>query len=423
VQLAYQHLPIWLQQGVVEWNKGSFVLENNSRILAAATSADNIRGYSINLLFIDEAAHIENWDEFFTSTLPTISSGKTTKIVLVSTPLGLNHFHKIWKHANLPEGHEEKNEYNPIKVTWSDVPGRDINWYNKTLSDLNFDIERFDQEFNVEFLGSSGTLISGKKLRELTDRMPIRYKDGFRQYIPPVRERSYAIVADVSRGRNLDYSAFSVIDITEMPYVQVAAYSDNLVLPADYADIIHHAGKLYNDALVLVETNDIGEMICDRLYYDYEYINMVQTENSGSQGKRISQGFGRKHTDRGVRTTQRVKNIGCSILKMLVEQEQLITHDKQTHDEFKTFSKKNKSYEAEPGKHDDLVMGLVLFAWMTDQAFFKDYNGLNTMNKLREKTDEEIMNDLVPFGIIYDGREEDPNIIDDGSFPTIINFE
>ena len=407
VHIAYQHLPKWLQQGVVEQNKGSIVLENGSRVIATSTTSNTIRGYSVNLLFIDEAAHIDNWDDFFTAVYPTITSGKTTQIVLVSTPFGLNHFHKTWQMALAKE-----NDYHPIKVMWYDVPGRDAKWREETLRGMNNDYEKFDQEQCCEFLGSSGSLISGWKLKQLVYKTPVLEKDGLSQYIKPEKERRYALVADVSRGRGIDYSAFSVLDITVMPYQQVAVYRNNLVLPVDYGEVIHNMAKIYNDALVLVETNDIGEQITDILYYDYEYTNVVQTENSGPQGKKISQGFSGKHTDRGVRTTVRVKNIGCSILKMLIEQDQLIVNDANTISELATFSKKLKSYEAEPGKHDDIVMGLVLFAWMSDQNFFREWSDINTLFKLREKTDEEIMAELVPFGIVDDGQESD-----------LVNFE
>lgn len=408
VSLAYEHLPKWLQQGVRSQNKSSIYLENGSRVFAAATTSKAIRGYSTNLLFIDEAAHIENWDDFFTATYPTISSGKTTQIVLVSTPYGLNHFHKTWQLAHRPHN-DGWNGYNPIEVKWNDVPGRDEKWKEEYLQGINFDYEKFAQEMECEFLGSSGSLISGKKLKELVYQTPIMEKDGLCQYAKPIRDHRYALVADVARGRGIDYSAFSIIDITEMPFSQAAVYRNNLILPVDYGEIIHNMAKMYNDALVLIETNDIGEQICDILYYEYEYINVVQTENIGNQGKKISQGFSGRKTDRGVRTTTRVKNIGCSILKMLVEQDQLIINDVYTIAELATFSKKNKSYEAEPGKHDDIVMGLVLFSWMSDQTFFKEYAGVNTLNQLRERTDEEIFAELTPFGLIDDGSPDEIN--------------
>lgn len=397
IQLAYQHLPKWLQQGVKEWNKGSFELENNSRVIAAATSSNNIRGFSINLLFIDEAAFIENWNEFFTSVYPTISSGTESKIVLVSTPNGLNHFYQIWQNAA-----EKRNNYKPIKVMWYDVPGRDEDWRKDTLAAMNFDTEKFEQEYCVEFLGSSGTLIAGWKLKELVHQTPLMNKDGLYLYKQSVKNRSYVSIVDVSRGKGLDYSAFSILDVTQMPYEQVCAYRNNLISPIDYADVIHRVCKSYNNAAVLVEINDIGEQVSTSLHFDFEYENVLFTESAGRSGKRITSGFG-NNIDKGIRTTKSVKSVGCSILKLMVEQNQLIVNDFNTINELSTFSRKGVSYEAEPGKNDDMVMGLVLFAWLSDQTYFKEYTNINTLAKLREKSEEEILQELTPFGFFDNG--------------------
>lgn len=401
IQLAYQHLPKWLQQGIREWNKGSFELENNSRVIAAATSASAIRGYTINLLFIDEAAHIDNWDEFFTSVYPTISSGKESKIILVSTPNGLNHFYSVWVNAI-----ENRNGYRPILVNWQDVPGRDEKWREQTLAGMNFDIEKFNQEMNCEFLGSSGTLISGWKLKELVHQSPMVQKEGLIQYKQAFKDHVYMMVCDVSRGKGLDYSAFQLLDVTKMPYEQVCTFRNNALTPMDYADVIFRTAKAYNRASVLVEINDIGEQVSHSLHYDFGYENVLFTENAGRSGKRISSGFAGKGADKGIRTTKIVKSIGCSILKLLVEQNQLIVNDYQTINELSTFSKKGNSYEAESGKHDDLVMCLVLFSWITEQQYFKDYTDINTLMSLREKTEDEMEQDMSPFGFVFDGREQ-----------------
>lgn len=398
IQLAYQHLPDWLQQGVTEWNKGSFELENNSRVIAAATSSDNIRGYSINLLFIDEAAFVDNWDSFFTSVFPTITSGTDTKIVLVSTPNGLNHFYKTWEGAR-----KRENGYVPILVKWTDVPGRDDNWKQTTLAGMNFDTEKFAQEYEVSFLGSSNTLIAGWKLKELTHQHPLLEKEGLKQYAAPDKGRSYVTIVDVSRGRGLDYSAFSVIDVSKMPYQQVCAYRNNFVTPGDYAEIVNRVSKSYNQAAILVELNDLGEQVADTLHQEFEYENMLFTEKmAGRAGKRITTGFG-SNVDKGIMTTKTVKSIGCSMLKLLIEQNQLIVNDFDTIRELSTFSKRGGSYEAESGNNDDMVMGLVLFAWLSNQNYFKEYTNINTLNKLREKTEEDIAMDLLPFGFVDEG--------------------
>lgn len=397
IQLAFELLPAWLQQGVKEWNKGSFVLENGSRIIAAATSATSIRGYSIHALIIDEAAHIDNWDEFFTSVYPTISAGKKTKIILISTVFGLNHFFTITENAR-----KGKNDYRLIDVTWHKVPGRDEKWKEETLAGMNYDYEKFAQEFENEYLGSSGTLIAGWKLKELKMevREPSHRHAGIYQYERPQRGRTYFLVADTSRGKGLDYSAFQILDVTEMPYKQVCVYRDNLISPVDYSEVIHRMAKTYNDAYCLIENNDIGGQVADVIYYDYDYENVIQTESAGKAGKRISSGFGTAKTEKGVRTTKTVKNVGCSMIKMIIEQNQLILNDKMTVDELASFSRKGDSYCAEEGKTDDLTMCLVLFGWLTSQDFFKNTTDINTLGMLREKSEEEVMADLLPFGFV-----------------------
>lgn len=418
IQLAYQHLPRWLQHGILEWNKGSFCLENNSKIIAEASSSDNVRGHTFSMVYLDEVAFIDNFQEFFSSVFPTISSGKTTKVMMTSTPNGLNHFWKI-----VSQGRAKENNYKIIEVPWSRVPGRDQEWKELTLKGLNNNIEQFSQEYENEFLGSSGTLIAGWKLKELFHVQPlILPENGFYQYEVSKKHRQYALVADVSRGKGLDYSAFSVVDITEMPYKQVAVYHDNMTLTTDYATIIHNVALMYNDALVLVETNDLGEEVCNILHNDHEYENIVYTETNGRNGKRVATGHSGKAADRGIRTTLPVKNKGCAILKMLIEQNQLILQDENTIDELKTFSRKNKSYEAESGNTDDLVMGLVLFAWMSDQSAFKELTDIDTLNKLREKTEEQIVNDLVPFGLVQTGLEDLDLENEISEYPLILDF-
>jgi hypothetical protein len=401
IQIAYESLPNWLQQGVVTWNKGSIELENGCKVIAAASSSSAIRGKSISFLYIDETSFLENWDEFFTSVYPTISSGKTTKILLTSTPNGLNHYWRICKEAK-----EGKNGYIYIEVKWDRVPGRDAAWKEDTLGGMNYDYEKFAQEFEVAWLGSSGTLITGSKLKELSPLTPIAQSEGLNQYQRPEPGRTYALIVDVSRGKGLDYSAFSVVDITEMPYKQACTYRDNMIGPSDYAAIVHNIAKLYNEAFLLVEVNDIGGQVSDILYMDYGYENMVFTENAGRTGKRVSGGFG-KNVDRGIRTTKSVKSVGCSVLKMLIEQNQFIVNDYNTIQELSRFSRRGNSYEAESGAHDDLVIGLVLFAWLSDQTYFRDLTDINTMHTLREKTEDQIEEDLLPFGFIDDGIHEE----------------
>jgi hypothetical protein len=402
IKLAYEALPVWLQQGVEEWNKTYITLENGCKVYAGTTSSSAIRGKSVNFLYLDEVAFIEGYDEFFASVYPTISSGETTKLLMTSTPNGMNHFWKTCKGAE-----EGTNGYQFVRVMWDDVPGRDEAWKQETLEALDHDIEKFNQEYCCQFLGSSGTLISGAKLKQLSPSNPIAQSEGLYQYERPIPGHTYAMIADVSRGKGLDYSAFSVIDITEMPYKQVCTYRDNMIGPTDYATIVHNVAKLYNEAYLMIEINDIGGQVSDILYLEYGYENLVFTENGGRSGKRVSGGFGARATDKGIRTTKTVKAVGCSVLKMLIEQNQLIVNDYQTIQELSRFSRRANSYEAESGSHDDLVMGLVLFAWLSDQSYFRDLTDINTMAALREKTEEQIADDLLPFGFIDDGIYEE----------------
>jgi hypothetical protein len=405
IKTAYEALPSWLQQGVVEWNKGSVEFENGCKILASATSSSAIRGKSISLLYIDETAFVDNWDEFFASVFPTISSGQTTKILLTSTPNGLNHFYKTCEGAE-----QGKNGYEFVRVMWQDVPGRDEAWKQETLSSMDFDYEKFSQEFECQFLGSSGTLIEGNKLKALVHKRPIRQSNDLFMYQEPQEGHTYISVVDVSRGKGLDYSAFQIIDVTKMPYEQVCSYRNNHITPVEYAEIIHRTVKHYNESVVMIEVNDIGEQVSDLLHYDFEYEHILYTETAGRSGRRISSGFG-KNVDKGIRTTKTVKAIGCSILKLLIEQDQLIIRDFNTIRELSTFSRKGSSYEAESGSHDDLVMCLVLFGWVSDQQYFKEMTDINTLKALRQRSEEEMMEELLPFGFHDDGMP-DENVID-----------
>ena len=410
IKIAYEALPKWMQHGVIEWNKGSVEFENGSKIIAGSTSSSAIRGKSISFLYIDEAAFVEGWEEFFASVFPTISSGETTKILLTSTPNGLNHFYKTCEGAK-----EGRNGYEFVEVKWQRVPGRGEEWKKETLAAMDFDEQKFSQEFECAWLGSSGTLIEGNKLKALVWREPELEREGLKIFEQPERDKVYFCICDVSRGKGLDYSAFHIIDASQMPYKQVATYRNNFVAPIEYTEIIHRTVTQYNNAITLVEVNDIGEQIPELLLYDYEYENILYTESAGRAGKRISGGFGRKGTaiDKGIRTTKQVKSIGCSTLKLLIENDQLIVSDFHTINELSTFSKKGVSYEAEPGCHDDLVMGLVLFGWLSAQDFFRDYTDNSTLSNLRNITHDELEAHMLPMPIIDGGFGEEENLFED----------
>lgn len=402
IQLAYEYLPHWLKCGVVEWNKRRVEFDNGTIILAAASSASSIRGQSLSMLYLDEIAFVEHFDEFSASVLPTLSSGKRTRMIFTSTPNGLNHFFDYCEGAK-----KGVNGFAYLEVPWYDVPGRDEKWKEDILGGINHDLEKFKCEYECNFIGSSGTLISGAALKQLSAEQPMHYNAGYgyRVYEEPERDKQYVLIADVSRGKGLDFSAFHVIDVTQVPYRQVATFRNNMITPIDYAEFIYRSGKAYNDAQVLIEVNDIGGQVSDLLYYDYSYENIMHSETHGRAGKRISGGFG-KNADRGIRTTKTVKAIGCSMLKLLIEQKKLTIVDKDTINELNTFSKHGSSYEAESGHNDDLVMGLVLFGWLSQDPFFKELNNMDIMHHLRERSEDEIMDELSSFGFRFDPSDE-----------------
>ena len=262
---------------------------------------------------------------------------------------------------------------------------------------MDFDQQKLSQEFECAFLGSSGTLIEGSKLKTMVDLTPVAQTQTVKVYEQPQQGHVYCCIVDVSRGKGLDYSAFQIIDVTQMPYKQVCVYRDNNITPIDYAEIIYRSIERYNEAYTLIEVNDIGEQVSEVLHYEFEVDTLMFTESAGRAGKRLSTGFS-KNSDKGIRTTKNVKSIGCNMLKMLIEQDQLIINDFQTINELSTFSRRGNSYEAESGAHDDLVMCLVLFGWMTDQTFFKEVTDINTIDKLRSRNEEELMESLLPIG-------------------------
>ena len=380
LQLAYENLPHFLQQGVVEWNKTSFKLENGSRVMCDATSSTAIRGGSYNLLLLDEYAFLPSHvaEEFYTSTYPTISAGTTTKLIIVSTPNGMNHFHKLWVDANRQEGHKLKNKFVPVEVSWNETPIspgsprlRDEEWAKEQIA--NTSPEQFEQEYGCSFLGSSNTLISTSKLSVLAPEEPVEYDDsGLKIFEQPDKEKIYFLMADVSRGQGNDYSAFIVVDGSSAPYKVVASYKNNTVSPFNFPMVIKTIAEKYNNAYVLVETNDIGGQVSSILYNDLEYENLLMTKIMGRKGQILSQGFANGRSEMGLRTTMQTKKIGCAIFKRLVEEDKFLINDERIIQEMTTFVAKSNTFKAEEGHNDDLVMCMVFFSWLTRQEYYTD---------------------------------------------------
>ncbi len=408
LQLAYEHLPKWLQQGVVVWNKGNIEIENGSKVIAAATSSSAVRGSSFNVIFLDEFAHVPQniAESFFTSVYPTISSGESTKVLIVSTPLGLNMFYKMWIEAE-----EGRSDYVPIEVHWSEMPGRDEKWKAETIR--NTSEVQFTQEFECEFVGSTYTLISPSKLRSMVFKTPLHVNNNLSVYSEPIKNHTYALVADTSQGKGVDYSAFSVFDVSQMPYTQVAVFRDNTISPLLYPNVLYNVGNKYNMAHVLIEVNDIGSQVADTLHYDLEYENIMIVTMRGRAGQQIGGGFA-KNIQLGLRTSKQIKRIGCAALKDLIEQDQLIIPDFESIKELTTFALQNNTYQAEEGAHDDIAMTLVIFAWLVQQRYFKELTNMDIRKKMWEEQMETLEQDMLPFGLIDDGREAETIIDDSG---------
>ena len=404
-QLMYENLPLWLQQGVSTWNKGDIALENGAIVFTAATSRAGIRGKSVNLLYVDETAIIPNnlAEEFFTAVYPTISAGETTKILLSSTPLGYNHFWKFWNDAQ-----NNRNGFVPLFIPYWEIPGRNEAWaeeQRKLLGEL-----RFNQEVLCNFLGSSLTLIAADSIAQMSPSPAIYSKDGLDIYEKVEKEHTYVIVADTSKGVEGDYSAFQIIDATAVPYKIVGKYRDNKISPLLYPSVIYKVAKEFNEAYVLIEINT-SEQVAEILYGEYEYENIVFV-NRTTNGQVVSGGFGGGKSQLGVITDKKVKRIGCSNFKSLVEEKKLLIPDADTISEISTFIQKRNSYAADEGYHDDLVMPLVLFSWLTSNPYFKDLTNVNLRKELYEQKIKMIEEEVTPFGFINTGEEEDKTFVD-----------
>jgi hypothetical protein len=401
IKYSYEYLPLWMQQGIMEWNKGNIVLENGSEISAYATNASGVRGGTYNLVFLDEFAFVPQniAAEFFTSTYPVISSGKTTKVIIVSTPHGLNQFYKMWTDAV-----EQRSLYVPFEVHWSMVPGRDAAWREETIR--NTSEEQFRQEFETEFIGSSATLIPGAKLKMLAFNNPAEKEEYLDIYEAPKPGHTYMAIVDCAEGVGLDYSVCSIIDVTEIPYKHVAKFRDNKLSAFIFPTYVYNLANRYNRAWILVETNSVGQQVVDILHYDLEYENIFRIESHDIKGQHIASGF-KKGAAYGVKTSKTVKKIGCSNLKTLIETDKLTTTDFDTIAELNTFVRDKDSYKAEEGNNDDIVMTLVLFSWLTAQSFFKEITNSDVRQRLLEERHLQMEEEMLPIGILDDGLEEE----------------
>jgi len=407
LQTAYENLPRWMQQGIIAWNKGSLELENGSKILAASTSASAVRGMSFNILFLDEFAFVPNHiaDSFFASVYPTITSGKSTKVIIVSTPHGMNHFYRLWHDAE-----KGKNEYTPTDVHWSEVPGRNAKWKKQTIA--NTSEQQFKIEFECEFLGSIDTLISASKLKTLVYDNPLQKSAGLDVYHPTQDKHDYLITVDVARGVGEDYSAFVVVDITEFPHKVVAKYRNNEIKPMIFPNVIYEVARNYNNAFILCEVNDVGDQVASILNFDLEYTNLLMCSMRGRAGQIVGQGFSGKKTQLGVKMSKTVKKVGSLNLKAMIEEDKLYFNDYEIISELTTFISKSNSFEAEDGCNDDLAMCLVIYAWLVAQDYFKELTDQDVRKRLYDEQKNQIEQDMAPFGFLSDGLTEESSFVD-----------
>jgi len=388
ITLMLENIPFFLQPGSKALNKGSLEFSNNSRIVAAATSGSSIRGMSVNLLYLDEFAFVERAAEFYTSTYPVVSAGKDTKIIVTSTANGIgNQFHKVWEGAV-----QGINQFKPFRVDWWDVPGRDDKWKTETIA--NTSQLQFDQEFGNTFFGTGDTLINAETLLSLRAKPYKRLLENglLKIYKEPEKDHDYIMTVDVSKGRGQDYSTFNILDISTRPFEQVAVYRNNTISPVLFPNIIYKYAKVYNEAYVVVEANDQGSVVCNGLYHDLEYENM-HVESAI------------KANALGIEITRKTKRLGCSAIKDILENGKLKIVDEQTILEISTFEARGQSYEATEGNHDDLMMNLVMFGYFVSTQYFADMTDINLKEMIFKQRMQEIEDNVVPFGIIDDGRQ------------------
>lgn len=397
LKFAYESLPKWMQQGVVEWNKLSISLENGSKVVASSTSSSAVRGDSFNFLLLDEFAFVPTniADDFFSSVYPTISSGKTSKVVIVSTPNGMNSFYKLWKDAKAG-----RNNYKTVEAFWYDVPGRDKKWAEETKRSLAGE-RQWIAEYECEFLGSEDTLIKPSKIASLTHEDPINETvEGLAVYEVPRKNHIYTMCVDVARGTGNDYHAFTVIDCTSMPYKVVARFRNNTMPAMVLPNLLAVVGNKYNESYILIETNDIGQQVADILHDELEYENVAVITVKGKKGQKVGEGFGSGRAQYGVKMSNQIKKTGCLVVKEMIEQDKLILNDFDLISELSTYVSKGASYEASQGYNDDLVACLVLFGWLSTQNYFKELVNTEIRQRLFEEKLKRLEEDLIPFGFM-----------------------
>lgn len=415
VRKALLDMPFFLSPGVVKYGSTEVEFDNGSKIVAYATSSDSIRGRSAAILYIDEVAFIENDMDFWESTYPAVSQSATSRVIMTSTPKGQRGlFYKTWMEAEADEN-GVSNGFHRVLVTWDRVPSyaKDPSWYGKQVKRLGE--ARFKQEYGCSFRGSVGTLISPTKIEQMVSTNPKEEPDEWTKiYRPYDPNRKYVAVADVGGGTGGDYSVCRVMDVTEYPYKTAALYRNNEISPMLFPHVIVSLCEHYGNCWVLPEiNNDMGGQAITVLYYDLEYEFVIKTGSDKNKGTGTKVGGG-KTSRPGIKTNIRTRSVGCSNMKSMIENDFIMIDDLETIYELGNFIAKNDKYEADEGCHDDCVMTLVIFAWLSKQDWFLDEFGRNIASDLYKKTTEEKSFKLPVCGGVLYAEPETTSIVASG---------
>ncbi len=401
---SYSRLPTWLQPGVKLWNKTSIQFSNNSRIIVSSSSPDNIRGFSINLLYLDEFAFLRPnlATEFIASVMPSISSGKTTRCIITSTPNGMNHFYEMWQ-TSLEEPQAEaefekgnNNLYVRSVVTWDKVPGRTEVWAN--AEKLKIGDQRFRQEYECEFVGSGITLIDYRCLEKLkaVDPLPLdssiwppELADIVRdismrafKYPEPagtMEAKGYSYVAsiDTSYGMRQDYHVMQIAKVySNIKCEQVFTMSSNCTEVNDFCRIANIILKFYHNPYLIIEYNGPGKSTYDYFFNTAMYPNILNFDLKC----------------RGLWATPTLKSNVVILLKMYVQRGYIKVYDYDTIMELMTFTQKTQNTWGGGGNtHDDHVTSLYwIVYYLNTTMYYGNYEQIEdlTETELLRLTDE-----------------------------------
>lgn len=401
IRNAFEMLPFFLKPAAKTYNKNTVVLENGSTVFAEASTSSSVRGRSIAFLYIDEAAHIMNDEEFFESTYPTISSSKTARMVITSTPRGRRGlFYRLWEQA------DPKNNTSMVRllVKWWENPTRDKEWYEKTLATQG--PAKFDQEFNCSFRSSSGSLLDPKTQASLESFTPIDESLDFREYASPIDGHTYIAVVDTSLGLDQDSQVITIIDVSTRPFNVAYIYESNTINPMLFPTKIKEVAERYNNAYVFVELNNGGFSIPNDLFYNLGYERILRTrKNKKGQLELVLNGSSKFM---GIQTTSSTKNTGCSNIKVALSRGKIRVNDYALIEQFGTFVAHKETYRADKGAHDDLVMTMVLFGWLLDQKAFHYLSNSNIRSEIQNgSVNKDMSNDRIPATFLVSNNSSD----------------